>query len=84
MLREPHLPLTVRRDDNGDLSVKLDGTELNMLLAQDGLKIRSEAPFDGAPAELVVDLKFGHGSLELDLDVELLRSLLAEKEAADV
>lgn len=77
------MPLTIRRgreDDENGWSIKLGGVELAGVLAADGIGIQFESAFEGIYPQPVVTLKFGHGALDLDLDIKVLRELLERKE----
>lgn len=71
--------LQVRTADDGLPSVLLNDMELAGLLAADGFNIAPASEPD--EYGWVVEMKFSSGALELDFDVELLQTLLAEAEA---
>lgn len=72
-------PLVVRKADDGTPAVSLGGMDLSFLLGADGLRIWTDT--DAGIPEFVVEMTFAPGALELDFDVDLLRSLLEQAEA---
>lgn len=71
--------LQVRTADDGLPSVLLNDMEISGLITARGFRIMpAEAPDVG---RWIVEMEFGPGALELDFDVELLQTLLAEAEA---
>jgi hypothetical protein len=74
------LPLTIRASaDDEPPIVTLAGVRIENVLAINGVRIRS---IDAGGVTLFeVVLRFGPGALDIDVDVDTLRALLAKTEA---
>lgn len=74
--------LTIREDEKGHPSIKLNDLELKSLLLSRGLTIEFKPLCDGSGPDVPwVTMRFHPRALDFDLDVDLLRGLLAAAEA---